>query len=196
MNTFVTVIVTFGVALLGYSLFKYIGSAHNNLVESRERCQKTWSDVEVLLERRAEELGNLADLTKQHVSHEQEVLEDVLEARERAIEAQSPEEAAEAVVVLRESAQELYDLSSEYPELDSSDRFDDLARSIRDLEQRLENRREEYNEAVTAYNSRLNRVPERFVANYRNYRRREPFVASADAHEGVDLNERLDFASQ
>ncbi|WP_267639684.1 LemA family protein [Haloarchaeobius amylolyticus] len=196
MNTFVLVVAGFGVALVGYSLFRYLGSAHNNLVESRERCQKTWSDVEVLLERRAEELGNLADLTKQHVSHEKDVLEDVLEARERAIEAQSPEEAQEALVVLRESAQELYDLSSEYPELDSSDRFDDLARSIERLEQRLENRREEYNEAVAAYNSRLNQVPERFIADYRNYRRREPFVASAEAHEGVDLDDRLDLASQ
>lgn len=192
MVEFVTVVAGFAVLVVAYSAVRYLGAAHNNVVEARERCEKAWSDVDVLLERRAEEIGSLADVAREHVSHEREVLEEVMAARERAIEARNPQEAAEAMVALRESAQEVYDLTDEYPELASNDRFDELTASIRSIEQRLENRREQYNEAVRAYNARLDRVPERFVAAYRGYERRTPFVASADARDGVDVGERLD----
>ncbi|PSP75700.1 LemA family protein [Halobacteriales archaeon QS_1_68_20] len=195
MSTFAVVVVGFALLVLLYSLVRYLGSAHNNLVEARERCEKAWSDVDVLLERRAEEVGRLADVAREHVSHEREVLEDVMEARKRAIEAQHPEEAADAMVALRESVENVYDLAGEYPELASSERLDELTTSIRTIEQRLENRREQYNEAVSAYNARLNKVPEWFVASYYGFERRTPFVASADARDGVNVSERLDLSA-
>lgn len=195
MSTFAAVVVGFIVLLVGYSAVRYLGAAHNNLVEARERCEKAWSDVDVLLERRAEEVGNLVDVTGEHVSHERDVLRDVMDARERAIEVQNPDQASKAAVAMRESLEEVYALSDEYPELRSSDRFDELTDSIRTLEQRIENRREQYNDAVSTYNARLDRVPERFVADLRGFDRRVPFVASADAREGIDVRERLDISS-
>lgn len=191
MVTFTTVLVLFAVVLMAYSVVRYLGAAHNNLIEARERCEKAWSDVEVLLERRAEEVGNLLDVTREHVSHERDVLEEVMEARERVIDVQSPEQASEAVVVMRDSLEEVYALSEEYPELRSSGRFDELTDSIRTLEQRIENRREQYNDAVSTYNARLEQMPERFIADYRGFDRREPFEASSEAREGVDVSERL-----
>lgn len=192
MVEFTTVLLAFAALVAGYSVVRYLGSAHNNLVDARERCEKTWSDVDVLLERRADEVGTLVDVTREHVAHEQDVLEDVMDARQRVVEASDPDQAAEAVVAMRTSLEGIYDLSEEYPELASSERFDELTDSIRTLEQRLENRREQYNEAVRTYNARLDRVPERFVAGYLDYERRTPFVASADARDAVDVGERLD----
>lgn len=191
MVGFTTVLVLFAILLTVYSIVKYLGSAHNNLVEARERCEKAWSDVDVLLERRAEEVGKLVDVTKEHVSHEREVLQKVMDARERVIDVQNPEQAIEAVVAMRDSLEEVYALSDEYPELRSNKRFDELTDSIRTLEQRLETRREQYNDAVNTYNARLERIPERFIADYRGYDRRTPFVASADARKGIDVEERL-----
>lgn len=194
MVGFTTVLVLFAVLLGAYSVVRYLGAAHNNLVETRERCEKAWSDVDVLLERRAEEVGSLVDVTREHVSHEREVLEDVMAARERVVEVQTPEQATEAVVAMRDSLEEVYALSEEYPELDSNERFDELTDSVRTLEQRIETRREQYNDAVRTYNARLDRVPERFVADFRGFERRTPFEASADAREGVDVSERLSLA--
>jgi LemA protein len=89
----------------------------------------------------------------------------------------------------------VYTLSEEYPELRSNVRFDELTDSIRTLEQRIESRREQYNDAVSTYNARLERMPERFVADYRGFDRRIPFVASSDARDGVDVSERLSLSS-
>ncbi|MFC4549643.1 MULTISPECIES: LemA family protein [Halorussus] len=191
MVGFTTVLVLFAALLAVYSVVKYLGSAHNNLVEARERCEKAWSDVDVLLERRAEEVGNLVDVTREHVSHERELLQDVMDARERVVEAQRPEQATEAVVAMQDSLDEVYALSGEYPELASNERFDELTDSIRTLESRIETRREQYNDAVGTYNARLQRLPERYVADYRGFDRRIPFVASADARDGIDVSERL-----
>ncbi|SEN64418.1 LemA protein [Halorientalis persicus] len=196
MVDFATVVLGFGLVVLAYSVVKYLGSAHNNVVEAHERCEKAWSDIDVLLERRAGEVGDLIDLTREHVSHEQDVLEDVIEARERVVEASNPDEAADAVVALRSSLDEVYDLSTEYPDLASSERFDELSDSIRTIEQRIENRREQYNDAVRAYNTRLKRVPERFVADYYGYTSKTPFVASASAREGVDVGDRLSLSDE
>lgn len=196
MSTFVLVVVGFGIVLGVYSVVKYLGAAHNNLVDARERCEKAWSDVDVLLERRAEEVGNLVDVAREHAAHERDVLDDVVEARQQALEAQNPEEAEAALLAIEDSVEDVYALGDEYPELRSSERFEELTSSIRTLEGRLENRREQYNEAVRSYNARLQKVPERFVADYRGFRRREAFVASADARDGVDVGDRLGFSEE
>lgn len=194
MNTFATVVVGFAVLLVGYSAVRYLGAAHNNLVEARERCEKAWSDIDVLLERRSEEVGNLVDVTREHVAHDRDVLRDVMDARERIVEVQHPDEAADVSVELQSALKEIYELSDEFPELRSNDRFDELTDSIRTLEQRIETRREQYNDAVSTYNARLDRVPERFIADRRGLDRRVPFVASSDARDGIDVSERLDLS--
>ncbi|WP_158056376.1 LemA family protein [Halorussus halophilus] len=191
MSVFPAVVAGFAVLLVGYSLVRYLGAAHNNLVDARERCNKTWSDVDVLLERRAEEVGNLVDVTREHVAHDREVLQDVMDARNRVVEAQRPNEAADVNVELQNTLEEVYELSEEFPELRSSDRFDELTDSVRTIEQRIETRREQYNDAVSTYNARLDRVPERYVADQRGFERRVPFVATADARDGIDVGDRL-----
>ncbi|WP_226004517.1 LemA family protein [Natrinema salinisoli] len=191
MSIFGTVVVGFGGLVVGYSVVRYLSHAQARLVEAHERCEKTWADIEVLLERRRSELEQLIDLTNEHVSHERDLLEGLVDAREGAIDAQSPENAAAVAVSLRETAQEVYALSDEYPELASNDRFEELSDSIQRLEQRLEDRREQYNEAVAAYNALLNTFPESVFASRHRFTRRQPFVASRGAHEGVDVGERL-----
>lgn len=192
MSAFLYVVLGFGVLLVGYSAFQYLRRAHNRLMDAKENCEKAWSDIEVLLERRQSEVGDLIDLANEHVAHEREVLAGVIDAREGVVEAGTPDEAADLLVSLREATEEVYTLSDEYPDLASSERFDELSESIRNLEQRLENRREQYNEAVAAYNARLRKFPESTFANYYGFTRRESFVASPEAREGVDVGERLD----
>lgn len=195
MSLLGVVIGGFGALIVAYSVVRYLGHAQTRLLEAHENCEKTWADIEVLLERRRAELESLIDLTNEHVSHERDLLEDVVEARERIVEAQSPDEAADVAVSLREATREVYTLSDEHPELASSERFDELSRSMRRLEQRLEDRREQYNEAVATYNALRYTFPESLFARYHGLGRREPFVASYRAHEGVDVGERLEVGS-
>lgn len=191
MSLFWPVVAGFVGLIVAYSVVRYLGQAQSRLLAAHENCEKTWADIEVLLERRQRELEQLIDLTNEHVSHERDLLAGIVDARERIVEAQTPEEAADIAVSLRETTQEVYTLSDEHPDLASNERFEELSSSIQRLEQRLENRREQYNEAVATYNALLYTVPESAFANYHGLSRREPFVASYEAHEGLEVGERL-----
>ncbi|WP_181685037.1 LemA family protein [Halorhabdus salina] len=196
MNLYLLVVLGFVAILLLYSLLRYVREARLRLIEARERCHKNWSDIEVLIERQHSELQQLGDLTNEHVSHETALLETILEKNGKRIKTKTPEAAAEFINSLREASDEIHSLAEEYPELASADRFEELSESIVDLEQRLENRREQYNAAVAAYNARLQSFPESYFADQLGYSRREPFEASERAQEEVELRDRLDVTTR
>lgn len=191
MVTLVDVVVGFAAVLVAYSLVRYLGAAHNSLVDAHGNVDRTWGNVEVLLQRRHDEVANLVDVASEHVETEQEVLAEVMVARERLVEAETPKQQAQADRIVRQAVEEVYQLSDEYPDLQSHDHFTNLREKISRLEQRLEDRREYYNEAVARYNARLDRFPETVFASMQGYEPREPFVADEDARDGVDVRERF-----
>lgn len=191
MALFATVVILFAIVVAGYAVARYARSVNDDLLEARARCDRAWANVEVLLERRYDEVGTLVDVAAEHMEYERELLEELLEARERAIEAQDPSTAAEASVEIKEAVSELYTLSEEYPSLRAADRFDDVRDAMQEVEQRLENRREYYNDAVTTYNARIRGIPERFFAEIHGMEPRSPFWASDAARDGIDVRERL-----
>lgn len=191
MVSYVTVVVGFAVVIVAYSLVRYLGGAHNNLVDARQRVDRTWGDVEVLLQRRYDEVADLIDLAREHTEIEQEVLSELKTARERLVEAETRTDQARADVQVRQTVDKIYQFSAEYPELRNDEHFTNIGETISDLEQRLENRREYYNEAVARYNARLDRFPEKVFASMQGYERREPFTANEEAREGVDIRERF-----
>lgn len=191
MVSYVEVVVGFAAVLTVYSIVRYLGGAHNNLVEARHRVDRTWGDVEVLLQRRYDEVGDLIDLAREHSEIEQEILAELITARERLVEAETRRDRARADAVVREAVDEIYALSAEYPELRSHEHFADVRETISDLEQRLEDRREYYNEAVARYNVRLDRLPEKAFAPILGYEREHPFSAADEAREGIDVRERF-----
>jgi len=181
----------FGALLTLWLTASYLRRSHDNLADARENCETAWGNVEVLLQRRHDEVGNLIEIAGEYMELERDVLAGVVEARESAIEANSPEQVAMAEVEIRESIQEFYSLAEETPELRTDEKFADVRDSLQDVEQRLENRREYYNDDVHRYNSLLQKVPERYIATRRGYERRDPFEAEAKAKESFSVSERL-----
>lgn len=191
MVSYPSVVAGFAALLVVYSLVRYLGSAHNNLVEARENVDRTWGNVETLLQRRHDEVTQLVDLAREHADLEQEILAEVLVARERLVEADTPSERALADVKIRRAVDEIYNLADDYPDLRADEHFEELRETITELERRLEDRREYYNESVARYNARLDRFPESLFAARRGYERREPFTAAEEARETVDIREQF-----
>lgn len=191
MSLYVYMVGGFGVLLTAWLVGSYLRRAHDNLVDARESCDAAWGNVEVLLQRRHDQVGNLIEIAGEYMSMEQEVLAGMVEARESAIAARSPEEAAMAQVDVHESVQEFYSLAEETPELRTDEKFADVRDALETVEQRLENRREYYNDTVRQYNSLLQQVPERYVAGRRGYEPRDPFEADEAATGEFSVRDRL-----
>jgi len=156
------------VVLLFYSIFIY-----NNLVSLKHGVSKAWSNIDVLLKQRHDELPKLVEVCKQYMQYEQETLEKVVQARSAVMQARSGgdiKELGQAESQLRLGLGNLFALAENYPELKANNSYQQLQSRISQLENGIADRREVYNEAVNLNNVRIEQFPDVVVARLFNFR--------------------------
>jgi LemA protein len=156
------------VVLAFYSIFIY-----NNLVTLKHSVSKSWSNIDVLLKQRHDELPKLVEVCKQYMQYEQETLEKVTQARSAVMEARSGgdiKQLGQAESQLRMGLGHLFALAENYPELKANNSFQQLQRRITQLENGIADRREVYNEAVNLNNVRIEQFPDVVVARILNFK--------------------------
>ncbi len=167
-----TVIVVLAVLVIGGIVI------YNGLVALNNRAQAAWSDIDVQLKRRHDLVGNLVEVVKGYAAHERQTLEQVVEARNRAIGAASgggPGQAGPAETALTAQLRTLFALAESYPDLKASQNFQELQRSLESLETEIQNARRYYNAVVRDLNTKIQSVPSVFVARPFGFREREYF---------------------
>jgi LemA protein len=150
------------VALLGYAVTIY-----NGLVRVRNGVKLAWSNIDVLLVQRHDELPKLIAVCKGYMQHERETLECVARARANVEGARSTGNVASVSVAegaLRTGLSSLYAVAERYPDLKANDLFKNLQIRISALETAIADRREIYNDAVNALNVRLETFPDVLIA--------------------------------
>lgn len=172
---------------LGYSILIY-----NGLVRLRRRINKAWSDIDVLLKQRSDELPKLIDTAQEYMEYERDVLQEVTEARTEVQEASDPGETADANSHLRGALGELFAVAEDYPELEANESFQQLQDRISSIEEQIADRRELYNESVNVYNIRINQIPYNVFASLMGYTEQELFEADESERADVDLAAEFD----
>jgi len=178
-----SLLVLLGIAVV---VFILVIGIYNGLVGLRNRAAAAWADVEVQLKRRHDLVGNLVETVKGYAKHEQQTLEKVIEARGRAMGATSaagPREAGPAENVLTSTLRSLFALAEAYPDLKANQNFQDLQRSLEGLETEIQNARRYYNAVVRDFNTKIQSVPDVFVARMFGFKERD-FFELADPAEG------------
>jgi len=156
--------VTLGIIVLiaGYAVILY-----NNLVALKHRVAKAWSNIDVLLKQRHDELPKLVETCKQYMGYEQETLEKIIQARSMvsdAREIQDIEALGKAETQLRAGLGKLFALAEAYPDLKANTSFQHLQSRISDLEDAIADRRELYNDAANLNNIRIEQFPDVLIA--------------------------------
>jgi LemA protein len=149
----------------------------NRLVGLRNRAAAAWSDIDVQLKRRHDLVGNLVDTVKAYAAHEAQTLQQVTDARTRAESAAGggPRAAGQAEQALLGQLRTIFALAESYPDLKASQNFQDLQRSLEALEEAVQNARRYYNAVVRDFNTRIQSVPDLFVARAFGFTERELF---------------------
>lgn len=160
----VTAFIFLGILILaaGYTVILY-----NNLVGLKHRVARAWSNIDVLLKQRHDELPKLVDTCKQYMGYEQDTLERIVRARSavsQAREHQDVEALGKAETELRSGLGRLFALVEDYPDLKANASFQHLQSRISDLENAIADRRELYNDAVNLNNIRIEQFPDVLVA--------------------------------
>ncbi|MGD9390817.1 MAG: LemA family protein [Thioalkalispiraceae bacterium] len=171
-------------------LLMYLIMIYNNLVSLKHAVSKAWSNIDVLLKQRHDELPKLVDVCKQYMQYEQETLEKVVQARSEVMSARSKSDVAalgQAETHLRMGLGNLFALAENYPELKADSSFQQLQTRISQLENSIADRREVYNESVNNNNVRIEQFPDVIVARMFNFRDFELLEFSEEEKKDVNV---------
>ncbi len=173
------------IALVGYLIGVY-----NGLVRVRAEVKLTWSNIDVLLVQRHDELPKLVEVCRQYMGYEAPTLERVMRARagvDAARTAGSLSSLGSAERELRSGLTGLYAVAENYPQLKASEPFRHLQERISGLETALADRREVYNDAVNTNNIRIDAFPDALVARLGDFPPAQLLHFQADQKADVDL---------
>jgi LemA protein len=154
-------------------LLVYVVLIYNNLVSIKHNVSKAWSNIDVLLKQRHDELPKLVETCRQYMQYEQETLEKVMQARSSVASAQQQGDIGQlgqAEGALRLGLGNLFALAEDYPELKANETFQHLQARITGLENAIADRREFYNESVNINNVRIELFPDVIIARMFNFK--------------------------
>jgi LemA protein len=173
----------------------YIITIYNNLVRVRNEVKLAWSNIDVLLVQRHDELPKLVDVCKRYMQHEQETLQRVTNARSQVDTARSSGDVGSvsaAEGAMRGSLANLYAVAERYPDLKADTMFRNLSARISALETAIADRREIYNDAANAQNVRIETFPDALVANLFSFAPER--LLKFDAAQKADVDVSLAFS--
>jgi len=183
-----TIIISAVVLLL---LF-YLVSIYNHLVRIKHNVSKAWSNIDVLLKQRHDEIPKLVETCKQYMKFEQDTLEKVMLARSQVSQARQSQDMpglGMAEGALRMGLGNLFALAEDYPELRANENFQHLQGRISTLENNIADRREFYNESTNINNIGIEQFPDVIVARLFAFTARDLLDFEASEIADVDVKQ-------
>ncbi len=169
----------FVIGVLVYTVILY-----NGLVRLRNENDRAWANIDVLLKQRHDEIPNLVETVKGYMQHEQQTLLAVTQARAASMNAASISQKAVADLQLMSALRGLFAVAENYPQLKANENFLKLQNRISELEERIADRREFFNDDVNTYNTRIAQIPDVFLASFMGLKPRQMFqVSDADRRQ-------------
>ena len=159
----------------------WIIGMYNSLIRSRNRVKESWSDIDVQLKRRYDLIPNLVETVKGYAAHEKQTLDAVIQARAKAMGAQTIAEHTQAENMLSGALKSLFALAEAYPQLRAVESFAKLQDELSDTENKIQAARRFYNGNVRDLNTRIQSFPTNFIANMFGFKNREFFELEQEA---------------
>ena len=162
----------------------YIVGVYNMLVRLANNIDKAWSNIDVILKQRHDELPKLVEVCNSYMLHERETLESVTKARTAYSTGLNIDDKAQAENQIVGALGKLFAVAEQYPDLKANQEFLAIQQRISALESTIADRREFYNESVNLYNIAIQQIPAVWVAQQTSYTARPLLtVAASDRKE-------------
>ncbi len=175
------------VFLVVVGIFVYFITIYNSLVRLRNDIDKAWANIDVLLKQRHDELPKLIETCKGYMQYEQKTFQLIVEARTAFMKATTVSEKAQADNMISGALKTLFAVSENYPELKANQNFLQLQGRISELEEKIADRREFFNDDVNTYNIRIQQLPDVFIARMLGVERRDLFKVTEEDRRDVEV---------
>src|SRR5215475_1093425 len=190
MSKFAIALITIAVLIL-LMVGKYI-SVKNTLVQKNEAVKSSWSQVDIVLQRRADLIPNLVETVKGITKQEQTVFGEIAQARSQLLSAGTPSGKIAANQQLDGAIVRLLALKESYPQLKSNENFLRLQDELAGTENRIAVERKRYNDTLRDYNTYVQQFPASLFASSAGFK---PNSAYFEATEGSRAVPKVDFGN-
>ena len=174
--------------VVGFS--SYIG-AKNQMVTKNEAVKAAWSQVDIVLQRRADLIPNLVETVKGIATQEQTVFGDIAKARSQLLSSTTPAQKIAANQQLDGAMVKFLAIAENYPQLKSNENFMRLQDELAGTENRIAVERKRYNDSLQDYNTYIGLFPNSFWAGIAGFKRNDAYFA---ASEGARTVPKVDFS--
>lgn len=164
---------------------------YNQLVHLRNNRQQAFSDVDVQMKLRYDLIPNMVEIVKGYATHEKEVLQNVTEARSKAMQAGTLQGKAAAEAMLTSALTGLFAVAENYPDLKANQNFLALQNELSDIENKIAAARRFFNNATKEYNTATQSFPNNLFAGLFGFKQEEFFDlgdSRADAEKPVPVS--------
>jgi len=167
----------------------YVGR-RNQMAIKREAVSAAWSQVDVVLQRRADLIPNLVATVKGFAVHEEQVFGEIAQARSALIGAKTPADKIAANGALDSALSRLLVITENYPQLKSNENFLRLQDELAGTENRIAVERRRYNDTLQDYNTYISLFPNSFIAGIAGFTRNDAYFK---ADEGSRTAPKVEF---
>ena len=156
-------------------IFITIIGIYNTLVQLRESVKNGWSQIDVQLKRRHDLIPNLVEVAKGYLKHESQTLENVIKARQVAVDASSIKDKLQAENMLTGTLRSLFAVAENYPNLKADQQMMQLHEELTSTENKISFARQYYNDEVNRLNTSVQSFPNNFIAGIFNFQKGDFF---------------------
>ena len=182
------VLVVIVLALFG----QYVG-VRNTLVTKDQAVKASWSQVDIVLQRRADLIPNLVETVKGYAQQEVTVFGDIAKARSALLSAQTPSDKIAANGQLDGAIGRLLLVVENYPQLRSNENFLRLQDELAGTENRIAVERKRYNDTLQDYNTYVLKFPNNLYAGFAGYKQNDAYFKAAEGARDVP---KVDFGAK
>src|SRR5579862_5476061 len=179
----IVVILVFG--LIGLIFFGQYVSVRNTLVTKNEGVKAAWSQVDIVLQRRADLIPNLVETVKGYAKQEQTVFGDIAKARSTLLSAGTPQEKIAANNQLDGALIKMLSLVENYPQLKSNENFLRLQDELAGTENRIAVERKRYNDTLQDYNTYVQQFPNNIFAGWAGFKPNDTYFKATEGSREV-----------
>ncbi|WP_419494109.1 LemA family protein [Chryseobacterium bernardetii] len=167
MNQTVAIIL---IALLAVAVISFLINLYNKLVLLKFNVDKAYSNIDVVLKQRADEIPNLVSVAKSFMNHEKDVLTRLTELRTVYNTTKDSDKKTELANETSKVLSSFFAVSENYPELRSNSNFLELQKRISEMENKISDRREFFNDSINLYNIGIHEFPNVILAKMLGYK--------------------------
>lgn len=167
-------------------------STKNTLVSKNEAVKSAWSQVDIVLQRRADLIPNLVETVKGYATQEQTVFGDIAKARSALLSAGTPQQKIAANGQLDGALGRLLLVVENYPQLKSNENFLRLQDELAGTENRIAVERKRYNDTLQVYNTYVQQFPNSLFAGWAGFKANDAYF---QASEGSRVVPKVNFSA-